>query len=159
MNEPTMDAQPSAGGASFFALEQLEPRGSRPGLRSAFPLDVQLDDRNVYAPDVVWYREGRAPAAGRLAAVSRCRTSRSRSGRHRRGASTSASRRPTTSATASAELWLVDTAADVVLVFRRSSPRTPQRSTSASSFGLGETLTSPLLPGFELAVGEIFGWR
>src|ERR1044072_2302019 len=25
------------------------------------PLDVLIDDRNVYAPDVVWYREGRAP--------------------------------------------------------------------------------------------------
>jgi hypothetical protein len=26
------------------------------------PLDVQLDDRNVFVPDVIWYAEGRAPA-------------------------------------------------------------------------------------------------
>ena len=25
------------------------------------PIDVELDDRNVYAPDVLWYAQGRAP--------------------------------------------------------------------------------------------------
>src|SRR4051794_3212157 len=25
------------------------------------PIDVQLDDRNVFAPDIRWYREGRVP--------------------------------------------------------------------------------------------------
>jgi len=50
---------------------------------------------------------------------------------------------------------LVDTAADAVLVFRRSAPAGPQFDVSAE-LSAGETLASPLLPGFALAVGEIF---
>ena len=48
------------------------------------------------------------------------------------------------------ELWLVDTAAYVVFVFRRSTPDAPRFDVSLE-FGPGETLTS-LLPGFALAV-------
>ena len=54
------------------------------------------------------------------------------------------------------ELWLVDTAADEILVFRRSKP-------AASAFDValeltrGDTLTSPLLPGFSLQLGPVFG--
>ena len=53
------------------------------------------------------------------------------------------------------ELWLVDTAADVVFVFRRSQPDAPRFDVSLD-VSPGETLTSPLLPGFALAVDEIF---
>ena len=31
------------------------------------PVDVQVDDHNVYGPDVVWYRHGRAPRLDDLA--------------------------------------------------------------------------------------------
>jgi Uma2 family endonuclease len=55
-----------------------------------------------------------------------------------------------------AELWLVDTAADVVLVFRRSTAKTPTFDVS-EELDAAATLTSPLLPGFALAVAEIFG--
>lgn len=54
------------------------------------------------------------------------------------------------------ELWLVDTEADVVLVFRRSSPH-------AATFDVelelaeGDDLTSPLLPGFAVGIAELFG--
>lgn len=54
-----------------------------------------------------------------------------------------------------AELWLVDTPAEVVLVHRRSSP-------SATTFDVvvevarAETLTSPLLAGFALALDDLF---
>jgi len=54
-----------------------------------------------------------------------------------------------------AELWLVDTEAEVVLVFRRSTPRNARFDLSLD-LGIDEALTSPLLPGFELAVSEIF---
>ena len=57
-----------------------------------------------------------------------------------------------------AELWLVDTAADVVLAFRRSSPKAEHLDVSVE-LAAGETLTSPLLPGFAVAVAEIFGDR
>ena len=54
-----------------------------------------------------------------------------------------------------AELWLVDTAADVVLVFRRSDPSAPTFDVSLE-LELTDKLTSPLLPGFELPVEDIF---
>ena len=51
------------------------------------------------------------------------------------------------------ELWLVDTAARVVLIFRRSAP-------DAASFDVAlevtDTLSSPLLEGFELPLAELF---
>lgn len=54
-----------------------------------------------------------------------------------------------------AELWLVDTAADVVLVFRRSVPDATRFDISLELTS-ADALTSPLLPGFSLLVGEIF---
>lgn len=54
-----------------------------------------------------------------------------------------------------AELWLVDTPAEVVLVHRRSSP-------AVTTFDIvtevtrGETLTTPLLDGFSLDLNNLF---
>jgi Uma2 family endonuclease len=53
------------------------------------------------------------------------------------------------------ELWLVDVAADVVLVFRRSSPRAASFDV-ALELGRDDALGSPLLPGFALALGALF---
>jgi Uma2 family endonuclease len=122
--------------------------------RVGLPLDVQLDERNVYEPDVVWYRDGRAPVRGdrapfpvpdlavevRSPATWRYDIGVKKSNYERYGV---------------AELWLIDTAADVVLVFRRSTPTTACFDVSLE-LAPGDTLTSPLLPGFSLAVGEIF---
>lgn len=55
-----------------------------------------------------------------------------------------------------AELWLVDTAADVVLVFRRSI-RAAERFDVSLELARGDELTSPQLPGFAFAVAELFG--
>ena len=49
------------------------------------------------------------------------------------------------------ELWLVDTPASTVIVFRRSAAESVGFDVDAE-FGPGETLTSPLLEGFELPV-------
>jgi Uma2 family endonuclease len=122
--------------------------------RVGLPLDVQLDERNVYEPDVVWYRDGRAPIRGdrapfpvpdiavevRSPSTWRYDIGVKKSNYERYGV---------------VELWLIDTAADVVLVFRRSAAAAPRFDVSAE-LHVGETLTSPLLPGFSLAVGEIF---
>ena len=54
------------------------------------------------------------------------------------------------------ELWLVDTPASTVLVFRRSTPESAAFDDDAE-FGPGTALVSPLLPGFELPVDELFG--
>jgi Uma2 family endonuclease len=119
------------------------------------PIDVQPDEHNYFAPDVLWYREGRGP--GRSDAAPQplpdiAAEIRSPSTwRYDIGTKKSCYEEH-----GLAELWLVDTAADVVLIFRRSSP-------DASSFDVslelarGDDLTSPLLPGFALALDDLFG--
>jgi Uma2 family endonuclease len=51
------------------------------------------------------------------------------------------------------ELWLVDDVARTVLVFRRSAP---DRGHFDIAQEVRDSLTSPLLPGFELALSELF---
>lgn len=118
------------------------------------PIDVRLDERNVYEPDIVWYRPSRVPARDdpppypvpdiavevRSPSTWRYDIGAKKANYERYGV---------------AELWLVDTAADVVLVFRRSQPQAPLFDVSLE-LGVGDTLASPLLPGFALAIGEIF---
>ena len=53
------------------------------------------------------------------------------------------------------ELWLVDTAASEVLVFRRSGPDAPAFDVSLE-LERDHTLTSPQLDGFELPLAELF---
>jgi Uma2 family endonuclease len=121
----------------------------------SIPLDVAIDDHNVYAPDVLWYAEGKVPPlrSGRpyavpdLAVEVRSPSTRGydigakRAGYERAGLS---------------ELWLVDTADDVVHVLRRSSRGAPTFDV-AVELTRGDTLGSPSLPGFELALDGLFG--
>ena len=53
------------------------------------------------------------------------------------------------------ELWLVDPPARTVLVLRRSSPAAPGFDVTLE-VAPGQTLTSPLLAGFVLAVDALF---
>ena len=122
--------------------------------RVMIPIDVLLDDRNVFKPDILWYAEGRVPARHAespsalpdLAVEVRSPST----WLYDIGAKKAAFERH-----GLPELWLVDTAAEVVLIFRRSAPE-------ASSFdvalevGRGARLESPLLSGFSLPVGELF---
>ncbi len=52
-------------------------------------------------------------------------------------------------------MWLVDTDAGVLLVFRRSTPKAPSFDV-ALEFDRSATITSPLLSGFALDVGALF---
>jgi Uma2 family endonuclease len=118
------------------------------------PLDVQLDETNVHVPDVAWYRRERAPRRGdpvpypvpdlavevRSASTWRFNIGRKKQNYERFGVG---------------ELWLVDTAANVVFAFRRSVADVTRFDISIE-FNAGEALTSPLLPGFSLPVNEIF---
>ncbi len=54
-----------------------------------------------------------------------------------------------------AELWLVHTAADVVLVYRRSAPEAAAFDVSLE-LTAGDELTSPLLAGFALSLRTLF---
>jgi len=118
------------------------------------PLDVRIDDRNVYAPDVLWYAHGRAPGNQarppspmpdiavevRSPSTWRYDIGAKKSGYEREGLR---------------ELWLVDTAAEEVLVFRRSAAAAPSFDV-ALQLGSGDALASPLLPGFAFALSELF---
>ncbi len=53
------------------------------------------------------------------------------------------------------ELWLVDTDAQTVIVGRRSGPGEPSFAEEAE-LRMSESLISPALPGFELAVEDLF---
>ncbi len=129
---------------------------STPGRGSiSMPLDVKLDEHNVFGPDLLWYAEGRVPerhaprpyALPNLAVEVRSAST----WRYDIGAKKSAYERA-----GLAELWLVDTAASEVLVFRRSSARAPAFDVSLE-LASGNELTSPQLPGFSLALSSLFG--
>lgn len=115
-------------------------------------LGVQLDERNVYQPDVLWYPAGteldldakppsplphiavevRSPSTWRFDIGAK------KAAYERRGLR---------------ELWLVDTDARVVLVFRRSTPGVGAFDVALE---IDDTLTCPQLDSFELPLAELF---
>ncbi len=121
------------------------------------PLAIQVDERNVHAPDILWYDEGRVPdpydeppyplpdiaVEVRSPSTWRYDIGTKKAGYERRGLP---------------ELWLVDTQADAVLVFRCSRPDAPTFDV-ALELDRDQQLTSPLLPGFSLALAEVFPER
>jgi len=155
MTEPTM-----LHGAVIIDLlhaldswSRIDPHRGAPRV----PADIEIDDRNVYAPDILWYAHGRVPdrydqppypvpdlaVEVRSPSTWRYDIGAKKAGYERRGLP---------------ELWLVDTQADVVLVFRRSSSDAPTFDVALET-GRDGQLTSPLLPGFSLALAELFPER
>ncbi|MGH2923144.1 MAG: Uma2 family endonuclease [Solirubrobacterales bacterium] len=118
------------------------------------PTDVRMDEHNVYGPDLIWFAEGHVPTdldAYPERVPDLCVEIRSASTwRHDIGA-----KKRVYEAGGLPELWLVDDASETVLVYRRSGPRSKTYDV-ALEVGRGETLTSPQLPGFELALDELF---
>jgi Uma2 family endonuclease len=120
----------------------------------SWPVDVKLDEHNVYGPDLIWYAEGRAPARHDdrpyplpdIAVEVRSPST----WRYDIGAKKAAYERA-----GLPELWLVDTAADEVLVFRRSSARVAAFDVSLE-LGVSDDLNSPLLRGFALSLRTLF---
>jgi Uma2 family endonuclease len=121
---------------------------------AGIPVNVHLDDHNVYAPDVWWVPEDARPGreAKRIVGPPALAVEVRSPSTWRYDLGT---KRSTYERLGLAELWLVDTESRSVLVYRRSSPK-------AASFDIaleveaGEVLTTPLLPGFSLDLGELF---
>ncbi len=128
---------------------------AEPGRGIAFlPTDVVIDEYNLYAPDLVWIAEEHRPATlhGYPERVpDLCVEIRSPgTWRYDVGAKRSGYERAGTP-----ELWLVDDAAECVLVYRRSRANAPTFDV-ALELAAGQALTSPQLPGFTLRVEELF---
>jgi Uma2 family endonuclease len=114
-------------------------------------LGVQIDERNVYQPDVLWFPAGADPELdARLSPLPHLAIEvRSPSTwRYDIGAKKAAYERE-----GLRELWLVDTDAKVVLIFRRSAEDVASFDVALE---VGDVLTSPQLVDFELALGELF---
>jgi len=128
---------------------------AKPGRgQASLPIDVALDEHNCFAPDVLWYRAGREPGRTETRpqplpdiAVEVRSPSTWRYDIGPKMARYAQYGLP--------ELWLVDTAADEIIVYRRSAPEAPAFDVSLE-LARGDTLTSPLLPGFALALDELF---
>jgi Uma2 family endonuclease len=118
------------------------------------PTDVRMDEHNVYGPDLLWFSAERAPAdldAYPDRVPDLCVEIRSASTwRYDVGA-----KKRVYEAGGLAELWLVDDAAETVLVYRRSTVGA-RNFDVALELARGETLASPQLPGFELAIDGLF---
>ena len=133
------------------ALLVWEKGGSGRGVAS-LPLDIKIDEFNVYAPDVLWYAQDRAPElmAPRpypppdlVVEVRSPSTWRYDIGRKKSGYEAAGVR----------ELWLVDFTS--VLVFRRSGLKRPDFDVTLE-LTPEESLGSPLLPGFELPLAALY---
>jgi len=135
------------------ALHTWIEAGADRGL-GLLPTDVRIDDYNVYGPDLLWFSAERVPAdldayPDRLPDL--CVEIRSASTwRYDIGA-----KKRVYEAAGLPELWLVDHAADVVLVYRRTLPAA-RTFDLALELGAGERLSSPQLPGFALSLDELF---
>jgi Uma2 family endonuclease len=136
-----------------LALAGWVSAGEGRGL-ALMPTDVRMDDFNVYGPDFLWFRQERIPADLRgypEHVPDLCVEIRSPSTwRYDIGA-----KKRVYEDGGLPELWLVDDVAETVLVYRRSTPSAPQFDV-AVEYGRGDTLESPMFPGFELPIDELF---
>ena len=123
-------------------------RGVSPG-----QLDVKFDNANVLAPDVLWISEGRLPADGTHLDIVPELVVEVRSPSTWRYDTTVKFR--IYEASGVHEAWMVDTASNTVLVYRRSSP---EQSTFdiALELGAGDVLTTPMLDRFALDITALF---
>ena len=129
---------------------------SRDGVGRGFAnieVDHRLDDHNVFAPDLWWVTEEHRPTrdATRLVGPPDLAVEvRKSTWRHDIGKKKRVYER-----TGLPELWLVDTAANCVLVYRRSSPASVDFDVELELHA-GEALTSPQLPDFTLDIAVLF---
>jgi len=152
VNDPAPLHQEVAGDLEYALQAWARSPGGSGAVRR--PLDVRLDPSNVFAPDILWYAQGRTPARHALPpspmpdlavevrspSTWRYDVGAKKAGYERHGLP---------------ELWLVDTTAEAVLAFRRSTPGAPSFDV-ALELDRDHELASPQLPGFSLALAQLF---
>jgi Uma2 family endonuclease len=151
VNNPTIRHQNTVSSIHFelMAWTRAQPgRGKSPG-----QLDVKMDNSNVLAPDVLWVSEGRLPSDGTHLDLVPELVVEVRSPSTWRYDTTVKFRKY--EAAGVSEVWLVDTAANTVLVYRRSSESAAEFDV-ALELGVGELLVTPLLDGFALDLTKLF---
>ncbi|CAN5587358.1 Uma2 family endonuclease [soil metagenome] len=128
--------------------------GAGPGRGEVlFPLDIGLDEHNVFVPDIIWWAEGHGPGPYerpspmpdlavevRSPSTWACDIGPKKARYERHGLR---------------ELCLVDTAAYEVMAFHRSSRET-QSFDRFTTFAGSDTLRSGLLEGFALPLSKLF---
>ncbi len=152
VNQPALPHQLILGRlhARLLAWAEAEPGRGLPGLS----VDLILGPADVYAPDLWWVQEERRPEPGASALdglpdlVVEVRSPST--WRYDVGV-----KRFHYEAGGVAELWLVDTESDTVLVYRRSSPNAAGFDVELE-LGAGESLTTPLIPGLSLDLAALF---
>ena len=138
----------------IYALLREWTRAAPGRGRASLSVDVRVDERNAYAPDVWWQSGPDRPSRDSVyldAPPDLAIEVRSPSTwRYDVGV-----KKARYEANGLPELWLVDNVADTVLVYRRSAPGVAEFDV-ALEVGRGETLTSPLLSGFRLELASLF---
>jgi Uma2 family endonuclease len=152
VNEPTVLHQEALMRIAFALRSCTEALPDR-GLVT-LSLDVRMDDRNVYAPDIMWWAPGNVPGIDlpRPQTIPNLAVEIRSPSTWRYDVGT---KRRVYEERGLPELWLVDTAADSVLMFRRSAPAATGFDI-ALELGVNEALSSPALEGFRLPVAELF---
>jgi Uma2 family endonuclease len=116
-------------------------------------LDMKVDDQNVLAPDAFWASEGRIPKDGTHLDFIPELVVEVRSPSTWKYDTTVKFRKYEVAG--AAEVWLVDTASNTVMVYRRSTTAQAEFDV-AMELGAGEILTTPLLPDFGMDITELF---
>lgn len=155
VNEPTYAHQRACDNIQFALALWVRADTSRGTVGR--PQDYQFGDRNVFAPDVWWSRRsefgltrhGQPDLVPDLVVEVRSPST----WRHDRGR-----KRQLYGEAGVAELWLVDPDDKTVVICRRSAAATADRVSYDIEVALSEggVITSPLLPGFSLAMSEVF---
>lgn len=118
-------------------------------------LDTPLDDRNVYKPDLWWVPADRRPAdeVNRFSSPPSLVIEVRSPSTWRYDVGT---KLRMYEAHGVAEVWLVDTAAAVVLVYRRRSVKSVHFDVELE-LAVGETLSTPLVPDWAVDLAALFG--
>ena len=131
-------------------FSRRHPHVGRPGMEVAAP----IDDTSVFRPDVWWTTPEHFPAMdanrhpGPPDLVIEVRSPTT-------WGYDQGSKKQGYEAIGVPELWLVDPVGERVLVFRRTLPGVPTFDVTLEA-GEGETLTTPIIPGFVLDVTALF---